>query len=1710
MVFNTRGRSRSRPQLIRGRGKFFRGRGSVTNREEGLRITLNNRGDSGDSGVQRSSRGRGSTHIQDRHGRDRRESPHYVGDDNRDTHETSMERKRHDHFEYRRGDVSPSKRRSHDKIDLAADAESLRITVGNEKFFKDSRASDSPRRGTPLSERLGPPVDMVEPSGTRDYGPRGRYADDGFDSKREKPYWLHEDTQRSEKYKRSDEIQLDRYKRTPGDDSQYDKARKTGSKDQDWKGSHDEYSDSCQDHQRATSRHYRDHRNMDDDDVHRRSRDRYDKEDFRHGKKKYDRYKDYDDSRRRPFSHEKRDDFNKSYESERRRGSADRFENHDHDVYANEYKHEVERTRCHSHERNNRVAGHRESESGRYSPNSEKRSPRSEREKRGSLFQQVDKELSPSGIGNVIQSQTLPVAAKPLKSILKKKSDSASVNTAGTQSGVAEQVSDFLKKFQAPLPSDNLVSMEMHFNSALRRNTNVPGFGQNEMDVDDEEKFLYGDSEFTAAINKAQQSQALFPVLDKELTKSQIIPVHNSETSANPKTTIDPSSCIPSWMKPQPSTESGGTEGKKGEDMDKTVQNILKSIGFNFDLSKRMQELAKLKKQKEEESQFSINKNASFLGGGISSADIREKLFKKESARSEVESFLKGAKEKVKHSDEGNKDYAVDHHREEPKVLPHQSQNEPFRDVDLIHQPSAAVTVSQQPTPVSHFQPPPLQYSSFYSGMYPPPPYGHQAGHPSLVPPGNPHLHLPPTYSYASPYAQHNYTTPVSHLSQPYAPHMSPSPEIGPIKPKRPTGSANLTIVPIADDRKKLKEKSPEMTKRAVKREREESPEYSRIVIAPKSKSKGDRSPAQKIQKVKRESTKDKKRKPDVEDEMSGAMSRKDKAQPSKPLVQEPKEVKLKTLSTSDKQTLLKECEDRKKKLQLLEKELGKLKKHQNEIMRRRQRQRDGHKDPLLVQNSKLQEEISIQIRQLRKASEKSAFVLKQADKEDRNSPSLAKKDMEEPSKEVTKPKSSVGIKHEFFDPGGHWCGVCHHVSASLFDYFTHLQSKKHKQKCDPYDRPWLTDVTQNADKGQDKGATVEVKAMKGVEFMMSTDAFYCSLCHIFSGDVTSAESHIKSEEHFAKYENHLQQNEFYEKRYTLEKTAFLSQVKEEQEKNGEKVKVRKGKSLQIEMDEVPHVVENLQPSKSNLDSREQEIKQEEKETPISPKHRSSCEDKVKPQKEENPGDSKQEDTTKGKIAIKLTGKTGIKPQPRILPPWTPVTKKELLRAKSKSEAVPVKKAITKTESVQPPSLDMFLTIGGPTTKKLPVYKLRSGTVKKPCSVRPKSPDEIKTQEGEKLSDTKSDTKSDMKLLGIEEDLSTPIAAKKPPPPRSQNLSLPKHPSSSSSAEELYSVFYQDSASSGRDCASTINLDDIPIPPPPPLPNEAIPDNEKPKPQDTQKPIENSDVSSDMIVESKDKAVDTEKNGTNTDVDLVETAAAPAPAPAPAPALAPAMDVEEHECKLDVESLNAASCQDDMKIDSIIAVVGDDEPSHEQIFLSAEVEGIPTCENETEKSPEIADSTETVENLTVNEKENVSEVSVVLENVDDTLPPKESTVNEQITVSADLQKDTDIIVDQPQVSELLKEDTAEHTSCLDAEIPVVAQDFQEEMEMTTEDSTVDLIDSSDICPGEPAEVSSKATGSNMVTDVEDIGSDGSGESVHMDSDFEVLDEYEAD
>ncbi|GFN85650.1 Zinc finger protein 318 [Plakobranchus ocellatus] len=97
---------------------------------------------------------------------------------------------------------------------------------------------------------------------------------------------------------------------------------------------------------------------------------------------------------------------------------------------------------------------------------------------------------------------------------------------------------------------------------------------------------------------------------------------------------------------PKKSPSSGA---KDNEELDSTVQNILQSIGFNFDLSKRMQELARQKKKEHDDLQTGIvDQGASFLEKASGMEDVRAKLFS--GGPSNIDSLIKQARAETRNS----------------------------------------------------------------------------------------------------------------------------------------------------------------------------------------------------------------------------------------------------------------------------------------------------------------------------------------------------------------------------------------------------------------------------------------------------------------------------------------------------------------------------------------------------------------------------------------------------------------------------------------------------------------------------------------------------------------------------------------------------------------------------------------------------------------------------------------------------------------------------------------------------------------------------------------------------------------------------------------------------------------------------------------------------------------------------------------------------
>ncbi|XP_062980304.1 zinc finger protein 318-like isoform X2 [Elgaria multicarinata webbii] len=498
-----------------------------------------------------------------------------------------------------------------------------------------------------------------------------------------------------------------------------------------------------------------------------------------------------------------------------------------------------------------------------------------------------------------------------------------------------------------------------------------------------------------------------------------------------------------------------------------------------------------------------------------------------------------------------------------------------------------------------------------------------------------------------------------------------------------------------------------------------------------------------------------------------------------------------------EREKLKAEQEARQKKLHYLRTELNRLSKQQGEMLRKKRREKDGHKDPLLVEVNRLQENIVKEIAQLKinaDAAEKKQSELDKVaqilginifeksrklssenkDPSEKNKSEIAKSQErtsnsikeskpinDKPKGKSPKPtESSQPSKqqiqaaniYDYYDTGNHWCKDCNTTCGTMFDFFTHMHNKKHRQTLDPYNRPWASkterETKQEVTKRIDK---IPVPA-KGSEFLIPVTGYYCQLCHEFFGDQISAEQHVKSHPHNEKYKKHVDENPLYEERRNLDRQAGLSVIQETERrlkrKQCEKQKEEKDeKTAKVSRKEEPKSTKELGDGdnehetskrkevpngqkceiKLKLKKDDKEVEKKEGKKEESPKEsrlssfgkfswrKTEREEKNQDKdvfREESAEESKDKESKpqSGKpnskpIAIKLSGKTVI---PHTSP-WTPVvstSSQAKIRPNLPIPMMVLRKSATTTVS-KPAPLNTFLSIksSGATTKPLPVVK---------------------------------------------------------------------------------------------------------------------------------------------------------------------------------------------------------------------------------------------------------------------------------------------------------------------------------------------------------------------------------------------------------------------
>ncbi|XP_038616787.1 zinc finger protein 318 [Tachyglossus aculeatus] len=516
-----------------------------------------------------------------------------------------------------------------------------------------------------------------------------------------------------------------------------------------------------------------------------------------------------------------------------------------------------------------------------------------------------------------------------------------------------------------------------------------------------------------------------------------------------------------------------------------------------------------------------------------------------------------------------------------------------------------------------------------------------------------------------------------------------------------------------------------------------------------------------------------------------------------------------------EREKLKTEREARQKKMHYLRTELDRLRKQQGEMLRKKRREKDGHKDPLLVEVNRLQDNIQKDISELRReaeaaekkqseldkvaqilginifdkprrassdskeAAEKSGKVknpepLPSANKEPKANNEKPRpkspKPPEPPAQPSPKPPVQSATIYEYYDAGNHWCKDCNTICGTMFDFFTHMHNKKHRQTLDPYSRPWASKMQNEAKQDPEKRADKITVPAKGSEFLVPITGYYCQLCEEFFGDQISGEQHVKCHQHNEKYKKYVDENPLYEARRNLDRQAGLAVVLETERRRQNELKRKLSEKPQQQEERkeekepneanAPHEMETKETTEAKEDLKGlEELGEQAFEPKSSPekveirrkmglklrdgkKELSSIFGKFTWKKQQERGEEEKapgaapsptkeevgdggKDKEDGKIQagkvkpieIKLSGKTVI---PHTSP-WTPVTASSTqakIRPNLPIPTMVLRKSGLATVS-KPAPLNTFLSIksSGTTAKPLPVVKESTADVLLPPDI---------------------------------------------------------------------------------------------------------------------------------------------------------------------------------------------------------------------------------------------------------------------------------------------------------------------------------------------------------------------------------------------------------
>lgn len=662
-----------------------------------------------------------------------------------------------------------------------------------------------------------------------------------------------------------------------------------------------------------------------------------------------------------------------------------------------------------------------------------------------------------------------PSQAKPLRSILKRKEGSLSPSRTMETEHLGEQPMSNIEKVIHSLRKGS-GALEKEAASSGPHQTVALKHLSSYMDIEDEEEFLYGEEKlkkenpgpampfWSAHRFEEDTSKTDLDLLEEhpraeseqEASKTSSKAYESNQQKAEDVKRLsvfddleDKEKIYEQWRATvlQKGKKDGKDDKKQGaesnvqdqaeaSDLSSTVKNILESIGFNFDLSRRMQELARQKKEQEQaDPSLAINQTASFLGSTDLASSFKANIFPQEtkskanvkadvaSLVEEVRQATRLAQEKAKKAKEQEERHMNTRGRDRERSRESLPEAELQKEI-----PQKETTVKREPELGESqekymLSPAVYPYNTFgvssYETYLPSQQYSQYHGY------GSYSYFPPPEEEYVPDYEDPHQPKPVrtSNLIS-LAGDVTQSEtktrqdEFG-LRPNdqveaQPKDSSKLEKKQGDVGLKKPMERIFIMKKQGEGDKGEffgEETSFSRrIVLPPKDKLKppgkqmlGSDSP--------KEAAKRTESLPSSASDSSSYRDTKRRGSSPDPSLRHPKQSRLSSPEyekkdskkeseafkssvgsqigakdsnidsetpgpqrkavisvAKDKARVLMQEEERRRKVAVLQRELCVLKQQHNDLLRKRRRQTDGHKDPLLAENLKLQEEINTQI----------------------------------------------------------------------------------------------------------------------------------------------------------------------------------------------------------------------------------------------------------------------------------------------------------------------------------------------------------------------------------------------------------------------------------------------------------------------------------------------------------------------------------------------------------------------------------------------------------------------------------------------------------------------------------------------------------------------------------------------------------------------------